>query len=312
LPESGIEIRESYDKEGRMTFLGKISYRGPLMPQASTLPRIKIDLTQHEVIVENPEKRPIRHFYSDAPNPPLSILCYTVNEILAEKTRALFERQARARDVYDVVNISRNHREEINPQKALAVLRQKFEFKALTLPSLEKFIGSLDFTTLEANWNQQLRHQLPVLPPAQSYFDELRESAFLWIEDRVFVERLPHVTVGAGEVAVPRAPFPQIEQARLARVAPAIRGTPSFYGALDQIRYAARNRLCVEILYHDALRMAEPYSLRMPMTGNMLLYVHEVLKNGAPTDGTRAYKVDEIRSARVTEAPFQPRYQVEL
>lgn len=312
LPESGIEIRESYDKEGRTTFLGKISYRGPLMPQASTPPRIKIDLTQHEVIVENPEKRPIRHFFSDAPNPPISILCYTVNEILAEKTRALFERQARARDVYDVVNISRNHREEINPQRALAVLRKKFEFRALTLPSLEGFISSLNFATLEANWDQQLRHQLPVLPPAQSYFDELRESALLWIEARAVVERLPSIKVGAGEVTVPRVPFPQMERARLARAAPAIRGFPSFYGALDQIRYAARNRLCVEILYHGVPRLTEPYSLRMPRTGNMLLYVHEISRGGVTTETTKAYKVAEIQSARTTERAFYPRYAVEL
>ena len=103
-----------------------------------------------------------------------------------------------------------------------------------------------------------------------------------------------------------------MERARLARVAPAIRGAPSFYGAIDQIRYAARNRLCVEITYHDAVRMTEPYSLRVAKTGNMLLYVHEILKNGAPTGDTRAYKVNEIRSARVTEEPFQPRYRVEL
>ncbi len=312
LPESGIEIRESYDKEGRTTFLGKISYRGPLMPQASTPPRIKIDLTQHEVIVEGPQKRSIRHFYSDAPDPPLAIQCYTVNEILAEKTRALFERQARARDVYDVVNISRNHREEINPQNALAILRKKFEFKALTLPSLEGFIDSLDFTTLEVNWNQQLRHQLPVLPPAQSYFDELRESALLWIESRAVVERLPSINVGVGEATVPRAPFPQMERARLLRAAPSTRGFPSFYGALDQIRYAARNRLCVEILYHGVPRLTEPYSLRMPRTGNMLLYVHEISRGGVTTEITKAYKVAEIQSARTTERTFHPRYTVEL
>ena len=67
LPESGIEIKESRDKADRKTFFGKVSYRGPLMPQTGTLPRIKIDLTQHEVVVENPEKRPIRHFGATRP-----------------------------------------------------------------------------------------------------------------------------------------------------------------------------------------------------------------------------------------------------
>lgn len=312
LPESGIEIKESHDKADRKTFSGKVSYLGPLMPQTSTPPRIRIDLTQYEVVVENPEKRPIRHFYSDAPDPSVSIFCYTVNEILAEKTRALYERRGRARDVYDVVNISRNHREEINAQKALAVLRKKFEFKALTLPSLEAFISSLDFTTLEANWDQQLRHQLPALPPAQSYFDELRESALLWMEARLIVEGLPRVSVGAGEVTVPRALFPQMEQAGFPRAAPGGRSAVGLHGALDHIRYAARNRLCAEIQYHGVSRLAEPYSLRTKGTRNLLLYVHEIQGSGAPSGTTKAYKVTEIEAARITERPFQPRFVVEL
>ena len=312
LPESGIEIKESRDKADRKTFFGKVSYRGPLMPQTGTLPRITIDLTQHEVVVENPEKRPIRHFYSDAPSPPVSILCYTVNEILAEKTRALYERQGRARDVYDVVNISRNHGEDIDPQRALVVLRKKFEFKSLTLPSLEAFISSLDFTTLEANWDQQLRHQLPVLPPAKSYFDELRESALSWMEGRPVVERLPHVTVQAGDVAVPRMPFPQMERAQFGRVALLGGGAIGSYAALDKIRYAARNRLCAEIQYDGVPRIAEPYSLRVRGTGNLLLYVHEISRGGFRTETTKAYMVAQIQGARITEREFHPRYAVEL
>ncbi len=45
LPEKDIEVKESQDKAGRLTFVGKISYRGPLMPQTGTLPRIRIDLS---------------------------------------------------------------------------------------------------------------------------------------------------------------------------------------------------------------------------------------------------------------------------
>jgi len=312
LPESGIEIKESHDKEERITFVGKISYRGPLMPQINTPPRIRIDLTQHEVIVESPEKRPIRHFYSDAPDPPFSILCYTVNEVLAEKTRALLERQARARDVYDVVNISRNHRDEIDPKQASKILRKKFEFKELSVPSSEELISSIDFATLEANWDQQLRHQLPVLPPVQSYFNELKESALAWMEERPVVERLPLVSVQAGDRAVPRMAFPQMAQARFGSVPPS--GGVAFVSnsVLDKIRYAARNRLYVEIQYHGVSRIVEPYSLRIRGTGNLLLYVHEVLRGGVRTEMTKAYMVAQIQEVKITEKEFHPRYAVEL
>ena len=217
LPESGIEIKESHDKSGRKTFTGKVSYRGPLMPQTGTLPRIKLDLTKHEIIIENPEKRPVHHFYSDAPNKQIKILCYTVNEILAEKTRALNERKGRARDVYDVVNIIRNYREEIDPEKASLALKKKFAFKAIEFLSLDEFLKDIDFATLESNWNQQLKHQLPVLPPAQSYFVELRENSLLWIEAKSTIEKLERVPVVAGEETVPKAPFPQLSRIGNAR-----------------------------------------------------------------------------------------------
>lgn len=173
-------------------------------------------------------------------------------------------------------------------------------------------LSSLDFTTLEANWDQQLRHQLPVLPPAKSYFDELRESALLWMEARPVVERLPRVTVRPGDMAVPRRPFPQLERARSGRVASASGGALGFYAALDRVRYAARNRLCAKIQYHDVPRLAEPYSLRTRETGNFLLYVHEIMRGGVPTGTTKAYKVAEIQAVGITEREFHPRYAVEL
>ena len=88
----------------------------------------EIDLSllsqKHEVIVEPPSKRQIHHTYSDRSESPSLINCYSIDEILAEKTRAIFERKGRARDIYDVVNLGRNFKEEINAKKAFAVLVQ--------------------------------------------------------------------------------------------------------------------------------------------------------------------------------------------
>jgi hypothetical protein len=282
------------------------------MSRTGTLPRIKIDLTQHEVVIEKPELRLIRHFYSDAPTPALSILCYSINEILAEKTRALYERKGRARDAYDVVNIWRNHSEEIDPPKARLVLRKKFEYKSLQLPALAGYLGSIDFDALEADWDQQLRHQLPALPPAESYCYELRRSALSWMESQPIIESLPRVPVGAGETTVPRMPFPQMERSRFARAASAGRGALGFFGALDTIRFAARNRLCAEIVYHGVARLTEPYSLRLRGTGNLLLYVYEISRGGTATGTTKAYNTAEIQSARISERVFRPQYAVEL
>lgn len=311
-PPDGIEVKESFDKAGRKTFLVKISYRGPLMPQTGTLPRIKIDLTQHELIAESPEKRTIQHFYSDAPQPPISILCYSVNEILAEKTRALCERQGRARDLYDVVNIVRNFSEQIDLRKASDTIRKKFAYKSLKSPTVEGILEAIDFGVLQANWAQQLRHQLPILPPAQSYLDELHGTALRWVVAAPVVEKVPSISSNPEERPIPRVPFPQLQRVGIARGVSPARGLVPTFGKLDSIRYAARNRLCVEIFYHGVPRLVEPYSLRMPKTGNLLLYAFELLRGGVPTQITKAYKVAELQAAKVMEKAFRPRFMVEL
>ena len=304
-PPEDIEMKESFDKAKKLTFLGKLSYRGPLMQQTSTPPRIKIDLTQNELIAESPEERPIRHFYSDAPQPPVSILCYSVNEILAEKTRALCERQGRARDLYDVVNIIRNFSEQLNLRKASDTIRRKFTYKLLQAPTVESILKAVDSNVMQANWAQQLRHQLPTLPPVMSYLEELRSTALKWVVAAPVVERAPPISSNPGEQPIPRSPFPQLHEVGIPR------GAYSG-GILDSIRYAARNRLCVEIYYHGGSRLMEPYSLRMPKTGNLLLYAFELSKGGIPTQAIKAYKVAEIQASKATETAFRPRFMIEL
>ena len=311
-PADGIEIKESCDKAGRVTFSTKISYRGPLMMKTGTPPRIKIDLTQHELIVDDPDSRPIRHFYPDALKPAVAIRCYSANEILAEKTRALFERQDRARDLYDVVNILRCYREHIDARRASAILKAKFAFKSLPAPSVGGIIAKIDFGAIQANWAPQLKHQLPVLPPVESYFDDLRETALLWVEGVHAVQRDVPIPPNQEEESIPPVAFPQLQQEELAPRVPLSHGVDSAFGRLELIHYAARNRLCVEICSYGVIHLVEPYALRMPRSGNPLLYVQELLGEGVPVERMKTFRVSEIQTVRVTEKSFRPRYRVEL
>ncbi|MGH2565609.1 MAG: nucleotidyl transferase AbiEii/AbiGii toxin family protein, partial [Ginsengibacter sp.] len=118
-----IEVQESINKKNLKTFLAKITYGGPLDLPRKSLQRIKFDITNDEVIADEPDVRDVFNAYSDAPNPPAKVKCYSINEIFAEKTRAMYERQGRARDIYDVVNISRNFRNDIDIQRAKACLK---------------------------------------------------------------------------------------------------------------------------------------------------------------------------------------------
>jgi len=74
-----------------------------------------------------------------------------------------------------------------------------------------------------------------------------------------------------------------------------------------RIRFAAANRLCVNLHYQNTWRLIEPYSLRRSKEGHLLLYAvkHE---SGEP----RSYRVDRIQGVEASTTPFVPRYLIEL
>jgi len=313
--ESGIAFPgdrfsiESYtNKQGTQSFNVRVSYIGPLRFTGQRMQRVKFDITQHEVLVDAPESREVFHRYSDAIEPAPRIACYTVNEILAEKTRALFERQGRARDVYDVVHISRNFREEIHAGRALQILEEKFAFKNIPKPSVDVILSRVDVDTLRSNWDHQLAHQLPMIPPAQTFFEELHEALVWWMEPVKASPVIEAVQLEPDERLIPREHFPS-------RIAVASeRGGPSVMegNAIDRIRFAARNRLLVEVTYHGVTRVVEPYSMRTKGTRNRLLYIWEITRGNSKTDQIKAYKINEIQSASILQQSFTPRYAVEL
>ena len=82
--------------------------------------------------------------------------------------------------------------------------------------------------------------------------------------------------------------------------------------ALERVRFAARNRLCVELTYDGVRRLAEPYSLRRSRRGNLRLYVFELTRQTLRTEQLKAYSVERIRDVSVSSEPFAARWAVEL
>ncbi|MEL7124432.1 MAG: hypothetical protein AAFO07_33660, partial [Bacteroidota bacterium] len=82
--------------------------------------------------------------------------------------------------------------------------------------------------------------------------------------------------------------------------------------SLDQIRRAARNRLLVLVEYDGAQRLVEPYSLRYPSTGNEILHVWEVEKNGGHSDMHKSFNTANLRYIQTSNRPFKPKWEIEL
>ena len=307
-----IEVEESINKKNHKTYIAKFTYLGPLNLPSRTQQRIKFDITDDEIIVDSPDLREVFHPYSDTPSLPAKVTCYSVNEILAEKTRAIYERQGRARDIYDIVNISRNFRDHIDTKKALLGLKQKFKFKLLPEPSVDSIFSQIDLAQLKTSWKDQLIHQLQVLPSAESFYNELKSALLWWINEQLSEPDLPKISKSLEETTLSRKYFPEVAVLQARRIGIGRQADIISYGYLDQIRYAARNRLCVEIYYNGATRLVEPYSLRQPNTENILLYAYELRKDQATTEEIRAYKIPKIRNVTVTQQAFSPRYIIEI
>ena len=296
IPKDTIRFEVYENPRGALSVQGRISYRGPMQPRRS-LPRIKLDLTTDEIMVLDPVNQEVHHPYSDSPEGGIHVRCYCYEELFAEKVRALGERE-RPRDLYDVVNMYRH--DGLRPDRALTLstLEQKCNFKEIPVPNMDLLESKIERQELEAEWENMLAHQLPILPPFIQFWQEL-PAVFDWL-------------YRALEKAVPPS-MPLMGRAVDETWSPSAMARPWHLAApLELVRFAAANRLCVSLDYVDVegnrkRPIVEPYSLRRTREGKLLLYV---VKHNTGED--RSYRIDRIRGAEVTEKPFIPRYVVEL
>jgi predicted nucleotidyltransferase component of viral defense system len=294
--DSGIEIPADQirfkitDLAGGKYAEGRVYYVGPLQ-QRRNLARIKFDLTSKEKLVLAPEEREVHHPYSDRPEAGIHILSYSFEEVFAEKVRALAERE-RPRDLYDVVHLYRH--DEIRPDRAVVMntLREKCAFKNIPVPNKDSLMRPDAREKLLVEWGDMLAHQLPVLPSFEQFWNELPQ-VLDWLHE---VAEKPVLGGMQNREAIDESWHPP------AMVQPWRRAIP-----LESVRFAAANRLCINLHYQNSWRLIEPYSLRRSAEGNLLLYAvkHE---SGEP----RSYRVDRIQGVEVSTTPFVPRYAVEL
>lgn len=271
---------------------GVLGYRGPMQPRGD-LPRIKLDLTVDEILALDPAVREVHHPFSDLPENGIKIRCYCFEEMFAEKIRALAERE-RPRDLYDVVHLYRH--DELKPDQPLILdtLEKKCKFKEMPVPTMETFRNRPEREELEAEWENMLAHQLSALPSFEQFWKELPE-VMEWLHgeaQKTVKETIP--LVGKAAIDETWRP-PSMAQAWHTAV------------PLEKIRFAAANRLCVDLYYKGSHCLIEPYSLRRTQAGNILLFA--VRHN---TDEPRSYRVDRILGAEVTDTPFVPKYAIEL
>ena len=299
--QAGIELptdRFIFDiyknPRGQFSCEGRVYYVSYFASGKKSLPKIKFDLTADEVLVLPPAKKVVFHGYSDEPSDRMHIDCYDYPEVFGEKVRALGER-GRPRDLYDVINLFRNDQLPASPV-IRDVLSQKCSYKNIHMPRLADMEAYR--ADLERNWQPMLGHQLPALPSLETYLETL-PAFFDWLEGTA-TPAATQLTPVSGGGALYQPLYGHL----------GLRAVSG--GSLEIIRFAAGNRLCVDLDYTDnfgnrSARTIEPYSLREARNGNILLYAVR-----ADDGEIRAYKISQINGASITDRIFTARYQVEL
>jgi predicted nucleotidyltransferase component of viral defense system len=291
IPADRLKFEIFQNPHGVDACQGRIYYGGPVgFGSKHSMPKIKLDLSADEVLVDAPVMTPVRHDYSDYPEDGINIQSYSYAEVFAEKIRALKER-TRPRDLYDVVNFFRRPESgDVAPQ-VKAVLAKKCIFKNITFPTLDDLDSHK--SQCATGWKDQLSHQLQTLPPFDSFWSEL-PAFFSWLEhpDRIPATILPAIAaLQEGEVIAT--------------------GTPH-HSMLDRVRFAAVNRLRVEMVYRNesgqqTTCLIEPYSLRITAEGNLVMYAVEL-----STAEVHSFRTDRFISAKIVEQAFLPRYSIDF
>src|SRR5690606_14318292 len=98
--QSGLRIaneRTDFDiyqnSKGLVNCQGRLYYQGPISPTSQRQwPRINLDFTTEELVVQEPVEVSILHDYDDFDSTVFKATAYCFEEVLAEKIRAIEER----------------------------------------------------------------------------------------------------------------------------------------------------------------------------------------------------------------------------
>lgn len=150
--------------------------------QREPLCAIKIEITADEPVILPAPRRPLLHGYDDGLR--AEVLVYALEEIVAEKLRALLQSEARrlrrgwtrprARDFYDLWRILADLHKRIDSAVIPAVLRKKCEVRGVSFASADDFFAEGLLAEVDAAWTASLAPLVSDLPSLLKVLSEVR------------------------------------------------------------------------------------------------------------------------------------------
>lgn len=167
-----IKVEKTRDKLGEEAYDVRVYFIGPRRQRVDP-PRIKLDITYYEELMLPSKKRILFHPYSDEKNCIAEVEVYALEEILAEKMRALIQR-TRPRDLYDAWFLLKFHSDSFKREKLTDLFLKKCTYKKIEYKSIKNF-GFEDRKQDFINaWRTSLQNQLRSLPDVETVINEIK------------------------------------------------------------------------------------------------------------------------------------------
>jgi len=176
---SNIDLRlgrlRSYQFSIYKAYKGRLYFIGPRKPR--TPRRLNLDIDCSEEVVLSPSLLSLEHPYSDADDCSVLVPTYPLEEILAEKLRALITpERVRARHFFDIWYILLRYPGKLDTEEVKRIFHLKCKHKDIKFRSVADFFDPDRLEKYERDWEASLKHLMREVPPFQRVREEL-ESA---------------------------------------------------------------------------------------------------------------------------------------
>jgi len=158
--------------------------------QPTPLCRIKVEITHDELVILSPEYKPILHGYEEQID--CSVSCYYIEEIVAEKLRALLQthqklvargwNRPRARDYYDLWRILKNYSAAVDIGRLMTMLDKKCKHRDVSYQNIDDFFSAELVKEANQHWQATLGVLVCELPACGNVLKETK----LFITNLIF------------------------------------------------------------------------------------------------------------------------------
>lgn len=129
-------------------------------PPERWLSKIKLEVSTEEVSLLADEMKTIHHPYSDSLISTEAIACYSLEETVSEKLRALVQRSYTApRDYYDLFYLTQKYNQQ-DWQRIKVLFLKKMEHKGIVYTGADQLISPASIQTVRNAWKTSIEHQL--------------------------------------------------------------------------------------------------------------------------------------------------------